>query len=174
MVGALRGFPVFMQSGSFPRFPIHSPRPEVRFRRSTKKCPMNPRDKTILVVDDDPNLVKAVTIRLRADGYQVLTAGDGVEALAIAETRRPDLIVADIWMPVGVGLSLAHLLRETAPDIPIIFLTAGRQPKLREMASEVGAAAFLEKPYSPEVLLATVAGVLRTSAPAYHPVPDDI
>ena len=127
---------------------------------------MKTKPKTVLVVDDDANTLKAVSVRLNAAGYQVRTASNGVEALVMARTQAPDAIIADIWMPVGMGFSLAHRLRETAPEIPIIFLTADKQSGLKDMAREVGAAGFLEKPYSPEILLAMVSWVLTPPPPA--------
>ena len=129
---------------------------------------MKTAQKTVLVVDDDPKILKAVSLRLTAAGYRTLAVWNGAEALFVAKAERPDLIIADVWMPVGMGLSMAHRLREFAPDVPVVFLTADKGEKLKNMSRAVGAAAFLEKPYSPEVLLATVAGVLKTSA-STHP-----
>ena len=117
--------------------------------------------KNILVVDDDPAILQALSLRLRAAGYDVITVNNGADALVLAETKTPDLIIADIWMPVGAGFSLAYRLNEAARDIPIIFLTASKKPGLKEGATDLGAAAFLEKPYEPEVLLATVSEVLE-------------
>lgn len=117
--------------------------------------------KTILVVDDDLKILKALELRLKAGGFRVLTAQDGVRALSLAGTHRPDLVIADIWMPVGVGFSLAYRLKETMPEIPLVFLTASKQAGLKEMAQQVGAAGFLEKPYDPETLLATVHQVME-------------
>lgn len=127
---------------------------------------MNTNEKTVLIVDDDPRILKAISLRLKAAGYQVLAACNGVEALTLAQARKPDLIITDIWMPVGVGFSLAHRLRDATPAIPIIFLTASKQANLKSMSKEVGAAGFLEKPYSPEVLLKTVHDALAMADPA--------
>jgi two-component system response regulator FlrC len=92
----------------------------------------------------------------------VFPAG-GAEALTLAEMKKPDLIIADIWMPVGMGFSLAHRLKESAPRIPIIFITASRQAGLRATAKEFGAVGFLEKPYDPEVLLETISQILQSA-----------
>jgi DNA-binding response OmpR family regulator len=119
--------------------------------------------KTILVVDDDPKILKAIGLRLKCSGYEVLTAPDGAEALIVAEQNRPDLVITDIWMPVGVGLSLAYRLRQSLPGLPVIFLTASKQAGLKDMARQVGATAFLEKPYDPEILLAAISNALNTA-----------
>jgi len=108
------------------------------------------------VVDDDPNILKAIGLRLKSCGFEVLTAPDGAEALGVAELNKPDLVITDIWMPVGVGLSLAYRLKQSLPGLPVIFLTASKQAGLKDMARQVGATAFLEKPYDPEILLAAI------------------
>jgi DNA-binding response OmpR family regulator len=120
--------------------------------------------KKILVVEDDNKIVAALTIRLKAAGYEVLTASDGFEGLNLAISIRPDLIISDIWMPVGIGFSMAGRLQELAPEIPVIFITAGREPGLEKAAKELGAVAFFEKPYDPAKLLATVAHALEDQA----------
>jgi DNA-binding response OmpR family regulator len=116
--------------------------------------------KTILVVDDDPKIRKALGLRLKSAGYEVITAQDGSEALLLCDMKSLDLIITDIWMPVGMGFSLAYRLQQMARQIPIIFITASKQPGLKQTAQEMGAAAFLEKPYDPDELLATVRQVL--------------
>lgn len=112
--------------------------------------------KTILVADDDERIVAALEHRLKASGYRVLTAPDGFEALKLALTDKPDLMLLDIWMPVGVGLSVAQRMERLGLEIPVVFLTASRLPGLRDAADRVGGAAFIEKPYDPEVLLRTI------------------
>jgi CheY-like chemotaxis protein len=125
---------------------------------------MKPNKQTILVADDDPKILKAIELRLRSCGFDVLTAPNGAAALAIAQMKNPDLVITDIWMPVGVGISLAYRLKQLMPGIPFIFLTASKQVELKEMAVQLGAAAFLEKPYEPEVLLAAINRALQPVA----------
>jgi DNA-binding response OmpR family regulator len=126
--------------------------------------------KKILVVEDDAKIVAALTIRLTAAGYEVLTAPDGFEGLNMAISFRPDLIISDIWMPVGIGFSMAGRLQESAPGIPVIFITAGREPGLEKAAKELGAVAFFEKPYDPAKLLAAVTNALdKEHAPRNEP-----
>ena len=122
---------------------------------------MNEHKETILVVDDDPKLLKAISLRLKLSGYNVAVAFSGAEALILAESERPDLIITDIWMPMGTGFSLAYRLREHVPGVPLLFLSASRQANLKEMAEKIGAVAFLEKPYEPETLLNTIAHILH-------------
>jgi two-component system response regulator GlrR len=129
---------------------------------------MQPEKKTILVVDDDPNILMALQLRLKSNGYNVLTAPDGASALSLTGVMKPDLVITDIWMPVGVGFSLAFRLKQSMPDVPLIFLTASKQAELKNMAEQVGAAAFLEKPYDPEVLLAAISRALESPEPAIY------
>ncbi len=129
---------------------------------------MQTNKKTILVVDDDPNILMALQLRLKSCGYNVLTAPDGASALSLTGVMKPDLVITDIWMPVGVGFSLAFRLKQSMPDVPLIFLTASKQTELKDMAGQVGAAAFLEKPYDPEVLLAAISTALESREPAIY------
>ena len=120
--------------------------------------------KKILVVDDDPNIVTALTVRLQAAGYEVSSAPDSFKGLQAAITSPPDLILLDVWMPAVIGFAVAQRLQELGLDwIPVIFITASKKEGLRAAAKDVGAAGYLEKPYEPEELLALIAQVLRES-----------
>ena len=121
---------------------------------------MNNQKKKILVVDDDAKIVKALCVRLQAAGYETISAANGADGLMLSRNCKPDLIITDIWMPIGVGFSVAFRLRETNSTIPIIFITASKQEGLKEKAIELGGVAFFEKPYSPVELLATVTRIL--------------
>lgn len=125
--------------------------------------------RTILVADDDERIVAGLAHRLRASGYRVITAPDGFEALKLALAERPDLMLLDIWMPVGVGLSVAQRMDQLGLDIPVVFLTASRLPGLRQSAAQVGGAGFIEKPYDPATLLKTIeeAFELNNTTPAH-------
>lgn len=116
--------------------------------------------KTILIADDDRNIVAALKKRLEANGYEVLTAYDGYIALKIALEEQVDLLLLDIWMPVGVGLSVAERLRQRGLDIPIIYMTASKAPGLSDAAMKLGAAGYIEKPYDPKLLLELIEQVL--------------
>jgi DNA-binding response OmpR family regulator len=117
--------------------------------------------KKILVIDDDPRIVLALQIRLKSADYEVLTAADGVKGLLMALELKPDLVIADIMMPLGGGFSMAYRLREQAPEMPVIFITASKQQALREMADKLGAVGFLEKPFEKDELLVAVTKALR-------------
>ena len=123
--------------------------------------------KKILIADDDENITTALSRRLEANGYDVLTAPDGFQALMLAREEKPDLMLLDMWMPVGIGLSVAERMHELGLDIPVIFLTASRAAGLAAAAREVGAVGYIEKPYDPAHLLRTIEQALtRTPAPA--------
>jgi CheY-like chemotaxis protein len=118
--------------------------------------------KRILVVEDEPRIVAVLTVRLKAAGYLVIAAPDAVLAGIMALKHRPDLILLDISMPGGNGLMVAERLQnaEATAGIPVIFLTASRQPGLRAKAMALGAVGFFEKPYDAHQLLAAIARAL--------------
>jgi len=125
---------------------------------STATLPLRQRSK-IMIVDDDPALRQALTLRLRANDYQTVNACDGYSALALALRERPDLILLDLGLPAGDGFTiLAHLRQFPALSlIPVIVLTA-RDPLANERpALESGAVAFFQKPADNVELL----GVIR-------------
>jgi DNA-binding response OmpR family regulator len=112
----------------------------------------------ILIVEDDTKIATALAIRLKSEGYEVEIAVDAIMGVASARRLEPDLVILDISMPAGNGFTVAERLRALTQTMstPFIFLTASKKPGLRERALEVGAVAFLEKPYDPEKLMATV------------------
>ena len=120
-------------------------------------------EKTLLIVEDDENISKALEVRLSARGFNVVTAFDAIMGMQKAVQLIPDAIVLDITMPGGNGLALAKRLKESAitRDIPFIFLTASKQDGLRQQAVSLGGAAFFEKPYDFAYLLAAIRAVLE-------------
>jgi DNA-binding response OmpR family regulator len=120
----------------------------------------------ILVVEDDKNIALALAVRLRAAGYDVITAPDAVLAVSLALKHRPDLILLDLLMPGGNGFLVAERIQdlEAMLGVPCIFLTASKQPGLREQARRLGAAGFFEKPYNAGALLATIRETLEAPA----------
>ena len=117
----------------------------------------------LLVVDDEPNLLRAVAATLRAEGYDVATARNGREALVHVARSMPDLVVSDIRMPVMDGYQLARALRG-APHtslVPIVFLTAKGETEDRIEGFRTGVDAYLTKPFEPEELLAVIRSILN-------------
>jgi len=127
--------------------------------------------KKILVMEDDKKIAAALAIRLEAAGYEVLTARDGFDGLKLALATHPDLILTDIWMPVGTGFSVTQRLRSLGlTDVPVSYITASKLEGLRESAKGLGAAAFLEKPYDPEQLIQVVAQALEFPPARHEPI----
>jgi two-component system alkaline phosphatase synthesis response regulator PhoP len=116
--------------------------------------------KKVLVVDDDVKTVELVKLYLNRDGYRVITAGDGNEALRLARETSPDLIVLDIMLPGMNGLDVCRVLRDES-DVPIIMLTALTTDDDRLKGLDLGADDYVTKPFSPRELAARVRAVLR-------------
>jgi DNA-binding response OmpR family regulator len=116
--------------------------------------------KKVLVVDDDVKTVELVKLYLNRDGYRVLTAYNGNEALQLARDGHPDLIVLDILLPGMNGLDVCRILRQES-DVPIIMLTALTTDNDRLAGLNLGADDYVPKPFSPRELAARVRAVLR-------------
>ena len=122
----------------------------------------------ILVVDDDADFIKATTIVLECQSYQVLTASDGLEGLQVAKEERPDLILLDVIMPAKDGFSAAEQLKKDPDlsDIPVVMLTSFSQARAgTAIAANKGlnleAEDYLDKPINPDELLACVKQFLK-------------
>ncbi len=117
--------------------------------------------KKILVVDDELDVAKALKVRLKANGYNVVLAGDSVQAFLMANKEKPDLVILDIMIPGGGGFVVAERLKQSTAThhIPIIFLTGISGGEDR--AYKIGASAYLMKPYQPEKLLETINNALE-------------
>ena len=116
--------------------------------------------KKVLIVDDDVKTVDLVKLYLHRDGYRVLTAYDGDEALRLARKDRPDLIVLDLMLPGIDGLAVCRAVRVES-DVPIIMLTAKTTEQDKLTGLELGADDYVTKPFSPRELAARVRAVLR-------------
>jgi len=125
--------------------------------------------KKILIVDDERDIVRALTIRLQANGYRTVAAYDGVQGIFMAHKERPHLIILDIRMPAGDGFSVAEKLKESkrTKAIPIIFVTGSPERDSEEKARGLGVRYFIKKPYDPEELLDAVQRALETKS--FHP-----
>ena len=125
------------------------------------------RKPKILVVDDDPDLLKALRLRLRANNCDVITVSDGYSVVGAAQKERPDVIILDLGLPAGDGFVVLERLQQndTLSGIPVIVLTA-RDPQGNEArALKAGAAAFFQKPVDNEELM----NVIRVSLPQESP-----
>jgi DNA-binding response OmpR family regulator len=125
--------------------------------------------KLILVADDDKDLVMALAIRLKAAGYEVITAHDGESSFDLANKNKPDLIILDVRMPAGGGFSSIDRMKHSlnTRNIPVIFLTAFDDEEMREEGRKLGAAGFFRKPFNDEEFMAAIAGVLGGQPPQF-------
>lgn len=119
--------------------------------------------KKVLVVDDEIHIVHVVAIKLRNNGYEVVTAGNGAEAFEIACEEKPDIVVTDYQMPVMTGLELVEKLRgsEEMRDVPVILLTARSFAIEDEQKEHLGISLCLSKPFSPKELLEDIEDILH-------------
>jgi two-component system KDP operon response regulator KdpE len=122
----------------------------------------------ILVVDDDPDLVRALRLRLRANQYDIATATDGYSAIAAAQKEHPDLILLDLGLPAGDGFIVLDRLQksDTLAGIPVIVLSARDPQNNEQRALKAGAAAYFQKPADNDELL----NVIRTNLASVYDV----
>jgi two-component system, OmpR family, response regulator MprA len=120
----------------------------------------------ILVVDDDPAVRESLERSLRFEGYEVVAAGDGVEALERVYEDRPDAVVLDVLMPRLDGLGACRRLRAAGDDLPVLLLTARDAVADRVNGLDVGADDYLAKPFALEELLARLRALLRRAGGA--------
>ncbi|RLC59051.1 MAG: hypothetical protein DRH54_02975 [Chloroflexi bacterium] len=124
----------------------------------------------IMVVDDDPDILDALTMILESKGYQVITARDGIEALTKLEAEKPDLMILDLLMPKMDGFAVYKELQDTKwskhRDIPILILTSIREEASRrryelETGAELDIEDYVEKPFPPDILLERVGRLIK-------------
>jgi DNA-binding response OmpR family regulator len=115
----------------------------------------------ILIVEDEPNMVAGLRDNFEFEGYQVLTAPDGVAGLERALSESPDIVILDVMMPRMSGLDVCKQLKAKKPSMPIIMLTARGQEVDKVVGLELGADDYVTKPFSIRELLARVKAVLR-------------
>jgi DNA-binding response OmpR family regulator len=116
----------------------------------------------VLIVDDDKDVLRGMSVRLKASGFNVVFAVDGISAISMARKEEPEVIILDLGLPAGDGFSVMERLASLLPvaNIPIIVLTARDISGNKERALNAGAQAFLQKPVDNDVLLETIRKVL--------------
>jgi two-component system alkaline phosphatase synthesis response regulator PhoP len=125
--------------------------------------PSNKMAKKILVIDDEPKIVEICSDYLHAAGYDIITAGDGLQGLAMARSQKPDLIVLDLMLPGMDGLDLCRTLQHES-SVPIIMLTARIEETDKLIGLALGADDYITKPFSPRELVARVRTVLKRAS----------
>ena len=126
--------------------------------------------KTVLIVEDEKNIVDIIRFNLQRTGYDTLEAYDGEAGLAMAREKKPDLILLDVMMPKMDGIQVLEKLRQEGVKTPIMMLTAKGQKSDRITGFNAGADDYLPKPFDPDELLSRVRAILRRSEASQPPV----
>jgi two-component system phosphate regulon response regulator PhoB len=121
----------------------------------------------VLIADDDPDILLLLSVTLERDGWEVISAANGLRAHEVALERRPNLVVLDLMMPGIDGCEVARRLRadDATKDVPILIVTAFAEESQAARALEAGADAYMKKPFSPRDLLAKTAALLLERRP---------
>ena len=136
--------------------------------RSLEEPNAGERPKKILIIDDDPVICLALSNALKSGGYQVITAGDGGEAITQVRNEQPDMLLVDICLPLDMtgcgalgwdGFQIARGVRNLNHKAPAIMMSSTDKPEYRQKATDAGARGFLTKPISKGLLLAAIARV---------------
>jgi two-component system KDP operon response regulator KdpE len=135
-------------------------------KQSANKC-------RLLVVDDEVRILNFLRSNLRARGYEVVTASNGLEALAQFHTSQPDLILLDILMPEMNGLDVLKELRGFS-KVPVIFLSARGNEREKIAGLDMGADDYISKPFSPDELVSRIEAVMRRFKPSEPKIPDEL
>ena len=127
--------------------------------------------KNILVVDDEPQIVQLIALRLKSNNFDVIGAYDAYQAVQMAKLKLPDLILLDIKMPLGGGIKAYETLKSMAPTslIPVIFITAYPSTEVKKQVTELGAEGFISKPFNSAELI----GKINTSLSYQNITSDD-
>ena len=120
----------------------------------------------VLVVDDEATLAELVTMALRYEGWEVRSAGTGIAAVRLAKEFRPDVVVLDVMLPDMSGLDVLHRLRENAPNLPVLFLTAKDAVEDRIAGLTAGGDDYVTKPFSLEEVVLRLRALLRRTRAA--------
>jgi DNA-binding response OmpR family regulator len=119
-------------------------------------------NKKILLVEDDPDILRTVTVFLEREGFEILTSLNGIDGLHKARTEKPDLIILDIMLPGLDGYKICRMLKFDVnyKRIPIVVFTARAQKSDEALGKEVGADAYITKPFEPQALIEKIKGLL--------------
>lgn len=120
-------------------------------------------EKSVLLIEDEPNIIEAISFILSRDGWRVATHSNGVDAVSVVGERNPDLVILDVMLPGRSGYDILRDLRADAgtQDLPVLMLTARGQLRDREMAETLGASRFMTKPFSNAEVLEAVNDLVR-------------
>ncbi|MDA0962628.1 MAG: response regulator [Proteobacteria bacterium] len=123
---------------------------------------------TVLLIEDEPNIIEAIRFLLSREGWQVATHGDGTDAVETVRSVRPDLLILDVMLPGRSGMDILRDLRGDAEwrALPVLMLTARGQARDRDMAERAGASRFMTKPFSNQDVLTAVRDLLDAGRPA--------
>lgn len=121
--------------------------------------------KKILIVDDEPNIIELVAFHLQKEGYQVITADNGLKALEAAEKEQPDFIILDVMLPEMDGFEVCKNLRARQNNAPVLMLTAKDDEISKVLGLEIGADDYLVKPFSTRELIARIKTIFRRLKP---------
>src|ERR1700753_3666732 len=127
---------------------------------------VNPGPVRVLVVDDEATLAELVTMALRYEGWDVRSAGTGMTAVRLGREVRPDVVVLDVMLPDLSGLDVLHRLRERAPNLPVLFLTAKDAVEDRIAGLTAGGDDYVTKPFSLEEVVLRLRALLRRTRAA--------
>lgn len=127
--------------------------------------------KTVLIVEDEKNIVDILRFNLAKEGYDTLEAYDGEEGLRLALEKNPDLILLDVMLPKMIGFDVCRTIREKGIGIPVIILTAREEEADKVLGLEIGADDYITKPFSMRELLARVKTNIRRTAMLARPEP---
>jgi len=122
--------------------------------------------KTILIIEDEEELVLGLTTLLKSQGYLIIAAYDSVFGISLAHKEKPDLIILDLGLPAGGGLYVLENLKKSVEtlDIPVLVLTAQQGVDLEEKVKQAGAVACFHKPFDPESLASQIKEILDNSS----------
>lgn len=127
--------------------------------------------KTVLIVEDEKNIVDILRFNLQREGYETLEAYDGEAGLALAREKKPDILLLDVMMPRMMGFDVCRALREEGDNVPVIILTAREEEEDKILGLEIGADDYITKPFSMRELMARVKANIRRTAMAVPAAP---